>query len=153
MESIVKAIETLIAFPTIKAGITVLTAFIGYIFGLNTVELWFIIGVLVVLDTSTGILKARKKQEQITSRRMFDKLAAVAVYGIVIGFVNMLARSCSCLNDNCPEQVASILRSAAVFWIISTESKSIVENLHILGVKIGGLEEFIQKYLGDKQQK
>lgn len=152
MEAIQRAVEVLVSTPTSKAFFTLIGAMFSYVFGLQTQELWMVISILVVLDTSTGLLKARKQREKITSRRMADKLAAVAVYGIVIALVNALGNYCRCTSTQCPEFISSSMSFAAVFWVISTETKSIIENLSKLGYKLPAIiENNIQKYFGDKQ--
>lgn len=152
MQPIIKAIEAFFGEPTLKAFFAALGVFGTYIFGFETMELWMIIGVLMIFDVTTGLMKAYRKREELTSRRMFDKLAQGAVYGIVIGTVNMIGRACECLNGECPTQVASLLRSAAAIWIIGTELKSISENLNSMGYRLGFLEDIIQKYFGDKRR-
>lgn len=152
MQSILKAIESFLNEPSSKGFFAAIGTLMSYVFGFETMELWLIIGVLMIFDVVTGLFKAYRNKQQITSRRMFDKLAQGAVYGVVIGTVNMIGRACSCLNGECPEQIASVLRSAAAIWIIGTELKSIIENLNDLGYKLGFLEDIIQKYFGNKRE-
>jgi len=152
MDSMSRALEALINTPTSKAFFTFLGTILAYVFGIQNTELWVIIGILIILDTITGLLVAKKNKVEITSKRMTDKLITIVVYGVSIAFVNTLVNACKCTTEQCPEILTNGMRIAVIFWIISTESKSVVENLSKLGYKIPAIiEENIQKYFGNKQ--
>ena len=147
-----RALEALVNTPTSKTFFTFFGTVLAYVFGIQNTELWVVIGILIILDTITGLLVAKRNKVEITSRRMTDKITTIAVYGIAIALVNTLVNTCKCTMADCPEIVTNGMRIAVVFWIISTEAKSIIENLAKLGYKIPAIiESTIQKYFGDKQ--
>lgn len=136
--------------PGIKSVLALIGASIGYVFELQSLELWVIIGIMVVLDVITGLIRARHEKEQLSSRRMFDKLEAVAVYGVVIALANTIINTGEC-TAGLSDEIGNGLRLVVVFWILTTEFKSIVENLSIAGYKLPNkLEEIFQKIIDKK---
>jgi len=150
IQNIVGKTTAIIENPGMKSFTAFMGAAIAYVFELQSVELWIIIGIMVFLDVITGLIRARHEQELLSSRRMFDKLEAIAVYGVVIALANALINTGEC-TAGLPAKIGDGLRIAVVLWIISTEFKSIMENLSISGYKIPKkLEEAMQKFIAKK---
>jgi len=144
MEQITHSFKQFIGDPHIKTFLGMICALMAYTFNLGNPEMWLIIGIMVVMDTATGVIAAWKKGEAIKSSKMFQFATKVFVYGIVVALINMMARTCTLATSECPAGIAIALRIAAFSWIIATEAKSINENFAILGYT---LPEKIEKIL------
>jgi len=111
----------------VKAFAASIFATVARLFAVN-VDLLFLVVVLVILDTASGILAAKKRNEKISShgmRRMLVKLFEyfVVIFGAII-LSNVAAASSGYISTG-----LSWLAEFVVFWISVTEFKSIVENL------------------------
>ena len=145
INSIIGKTTAIIENPGSKTIFAFLGAAITYVFELQSGELWVIIGLMVILDIITGLIRARHEKEQLSSKRMFDKMETVAVYGVVIALANTIINTGEC-TAGLSEEIGNGLRLVVVFWILSTEFKSIVENLSIAGYKLPKkLEDAFQK--------
>lgn len=144
MEQITQTFRQFVSEPEIKTLIGIFLALLTYLFDLGNPEMWLIIGIMVALDTATGVVAAWKRDEAIKSAKMFRFATKVFVYGTSVALINVMARACACTSTDCPEGVATILRIAAFGWIVATEGKSINENFASLGYP---LPEKIEKLL------
>jgi len=150
MEQITHTFRQFIGDPEIKTILGLVLAFLTYLFDLGNPEMWLIIGLMISMDTATGVVAAWKRGEAIKSSKMFRFATKVFVYGTSVALINVMARACICTTDGCPDGIATILRVVAFGWIVATEAKSINENFASLGYP---LPEKIEKILSGLNKK
>jgi len=136
MEQISHTLRQFIENPEIKTIFGFVAALLTYMFDLGNPEMWFIIGLMIAMDTATGVVASWKRGEAIKSSKMFRFATKIFVYGTSVALINVMARACVCTTDGCPEGIATVLRVAAFGWIVATEAKSINENFASLGYKL-----------------
>lgn len=108
-----------VGFASVMTGVTALLG--GYDLALRTLL------ICVALDICTGILKAIINKD-ISSRAMRTGFTTKAGYFVVIILANSL--------DQAMIQDAPVLRTVAVWFYISVEGVSVLENLAIIGVPV-----------------
>lgn len=150
MEQISHTFRQFINHPEAKTILGILAALLTYMFDLGNPEMWLIIGLMISIDTATGVVATWKRGEAIKSSKMFRFATKVFVYGTSVALINVMARACICTTDGCPDGIATILRVAAFGWIVATEAKSINENFASLGYP---LPEKIEKILSGFSKK
>ncbi len=99
------------------------------------------LGVLVMLDTITGVMKAVKRNEAITSYGLRRTVVKIVQYGIFLIVVHVL--------DNFEVKGESIsffgwIVTAAYSFLIGVEAKSVLENIMALNDKFD-IQKFIEK--------
>lgn len=144
MEQLTQTIRGFISEPEIKTFLGIFLALGTYLFDLGNPEMWLIIGLMIAIDTATGVVAAWKRGDAIQSSKMFRFATKVFVYGTAVALINVMSRACECTTEGCPDGIATILRIAAFGWIVATEAKSVNENFASLGYP---LPEKIEKIL------
>jgi len=150
MEQITHTCRQFLSNPEIKTFLGIVLALLTYMFDLGNPEMWLIIGLMIALDTATGVMAAWKRGEAIKSTKMFRFATKVFIYGTAVALINVMARACVCASDGCPEGVATALRIAAFGWIVATEAKSVNENFASLGFPLPAKIEKILSGLSKK---
>lgn len=95
-----------------------------------------ILMLLIVIDFITGIISSLKKKERIRSNKMFNTLIKIYVYYTAILTVALIEIAIS-LDNN-------ILSKATIGFAVTTEGKSIIENLSAFYLQISKLGEYIK---------
>lgn len=99
------------------------------------------LGVLIMLDTVTGVLKALKRKDAITSYGLRRTVVKILQYGIFLIVVHIL--------DNFEVKGESVsvfgwIVTASYSFLIGVEAKSILENLMALDERFD-IKSFIEK--------
>lgn len=102
-----------------------------YLFGINF-ELGFILFMMVVLDTVTGIIKAKKLGQKISSGKGFGSTARFALYNIAIMSIKV-SGTAGVVAYHLPEDIVCGAATGAALWFIALELKSIKENFEEMG--------------------
>lgn len=95
---------------------------------------------LFVIDFITGILKSRKNQVPITSKKLRESVSKLGAYMLLLTSLIV----CSKFQ---PEFISLV--TATYYWFMFTELKSIVENVEQLGVKI---PKALRGYISEKDK-
>lgn len=110
-------------------------------FSVNANLLWYALGVLMVCDFVTGLLKAYRLDKNVSSSKLrdggFKKCAMVAVSLLCIGVSELF-----CDKNH-------IIANGAVAYYVYTELVSIVENLVELDVP---LPPIVKKIVGESKK-
>ena len=93
------------------------------------------IGVLIAIDTFTGIKKAHKLKEKITSRKLSSIISKLALYEITVIMFFLIDRFI--LNDIILTffSVAFMLTKVVALVLASVELISINENIKVISAK------------------
>lgn len=110
----------------LKEIVALLGAFIGWFIGyLNGFVLTLI--TFIVIDYITGVVKAYFEKD-LSSEIGFKGIIRKVMIFIVVGIGNLL--------DKFVIRDGDVLRTAVIFFYVSNEALSILENLSIIGVPI-----------------
>jgi toxin secretion/phage lysis holin len=109
-----------------KAPLSVLSALISVFEGFYSEMVWGFLG-LFILDTISGIMKARKLQQPVTSRRLRDSVTKLGAYMLAITALLIASRY---------EPTFVPMVTLAYYYFMYTELKSIFENVEAMGLKL-----------------
>ena len=129
-------------WKSIQAGLTVVGGVVGYFLG-GLDGLLIVLLVFMVIDYITGIMCAIK-EGTISSKTGFAGICKKILILILVGMSNML--------DVYVLQTGSMLRTAALFFYISNEGVSILENAGKLGLPIPSKIKNVLAQLHDKAE-
>ena len=129
-------------WKSIQAALTVVGGAIGYFLG-GLDGLLIVLLVFMVIDYITGIMYAIK-EGTISSKTGFAGICKKILILILVGMSNML--------DVYVLQTGSMLRTAALFFYISNEGVSILENAGKLGLPIPNKIKNVLAQLHDKAE-
>ena len=129
-------------WKSIQAALTVAGGAIGYFLG-GLDGLLIVLLVFMVIDYITGIMCA-VKEGTISSKTGFAGICKKILILILVGMSNML--------DVYVLQAGSMLRTAALFFYISNEGVSILENAGNLGLPIPNKIKNVLAQLHDKAE-
>lgn len=122
----------------VRIGVSSMIAFPTMIFGVDT--LWILVlFAMLVLDFISGIIKAKIKEEQITSRKMFNSVVKAILYVLFIAGSYLMTLL---FKEYVP------LHSLAVTFLVLVEFVSFIENVLDAGVKLPfGIQEWVRVML------
>lgn len=110
----------------INLGFGAVGAFIGWLFG-GTDGFFYALAVCVIADYFTGVMAAAVKKE-LSSEIGFIGIAKKVTIFILVVVANMF--------DTYIIGTGSVVRTAVVFFYISNEGISIIENAVIIGLPV-----------------
>jgi toxin secretion/phage lysis holin len=105
-----------------------------YMLGINP-ELVFILFVMAVFDTITGVLKSKKLGIPLTSAKAFAFPSKIVLYFISISAFRLAGRAAT-IAYGLPEEAVIGAATGVVLWLIGWEIKSIIENFDEMGMSI-----------------
>lgn len=126
----------------IQAALTIVGGAIGYFLG-GLDGLLIVLLAFMVIDYITGIMCAIK-DKSISSRVGFSGICKKILILVLVGMSNLL--------DIYVLQTGSMLRTAALFFYISNEGVSILENAGKLGLPIPAKIKNVLAQLHDKAE-
>lgn len=129
-------------WKSIQAGLTVVGGAVGYFLG-GLDGLLIVLLMFMGIDYVTGIMCAIK-EGTISSKTGFAGICKKILILILVGMSNML--------DVYVLQTGSMLRTAALFFYISNEGVSILENAGKLGLPIPAKIKNVLAQLHDKAE-
>lgn len=118
-------LTNIVMHPSIKAFVALLAGVYNWLFGIHTEAIIVLIS-LVILDTITGMMKAIKCYDGISSKGFFRLCVKFSVYAIMVA-------NCSLLDKALPITFAA---STMFSFLSVTEGISIMENLSSMGFPI-----------------
>ena len=116
----------------VKALLAGIFATVSRLFAVKA-DLLFLVVVLVILDTVSGMIAAKMRNEAITSFGMRRMLVKLVEYFVVIGAAIILSNVAAASSGYISTGL-SWLAEFVVFWISVTEFKSILENVGPVGL-------------------
>ena len=129
-------------WKTIQAALTIVGGAVGYFLG-GLDGLLIVLLAFMVIDYITGILCAIK-DKSISSKIGFEGICKKILILVLVGMSNLL--------DIYVLQTGSMLRTAALFFYISNEGVSILENAGKLGLPIPSKIKNVLAQLHDKAE-
>lgn len=129
-------------WKTIQAALTVIGGAVGYFLG-GLDGLLIVLLAFMVIDYITGIMCAIK-DKSISSKVGFSGICKKILILVLVGMSNLL--------DIYVLQTGSMLRTAALFFYISNEGVSILENAGKLGLPIPAKIKNVLAQLHDKAE-
>lgn len=127
---------------TVKSWAAVIGAWVGYLFGAVDGLLYALI-VFVVLDYATGVMRAiaeRKLSSDVGFKGIFRKMIIFAL--VIVGNV----------IDTQVLENGSVMRTAVIFFYMSNEGISILENASALGLPVPKKIQDILKQLKEEKE-
>lgn len=122
-------------------------AVLAYLFGVEYTAILPTLFILILADQLTGIAKALKKGEEITSWGLRRTLNKILLYsGTLIGVYHI-----STLASGDLEPVISMVANVAPFYIAVIEFKSIIENAAAGGLELPGLQK-LDEFLSQRNK-
>lgn len=97
------------------------------------------VGLLVLIDTVTGILAAKREGHKITSEGFSRTVSKGIVYACLVITASVAAKSLFGAGDK-----RDFVIGAALTWLTLTEAKSILENAKRLGFNIKWLTRIVK---------
>lgn len=126
----------------IQTALVVVGAALGYFVG-GLDGFMIVLIIFMVIDYITGVMCAIR-DKSVSSRTGFAGICKKILILVMVGMANML--------DVYVIQTGSMLRTAALFFYISNEGISILENMGNLGIRIPRKIRDVLEQLHDKSE-
>ena len=127
----------------IQTALVVVGAALGYFVG-GLDGFMIVLIIFMVIDYITGVMCAIR-DKSVSSRAGFAGICKKILILVMVGMANML--------DVYVIQTGSMLRTAALFFYISNEGISILENMGNLGIRIPCRIRDVLEQLHDKSER
>ena len=127
----------------IQTALVVVGAALGYFVG-GLDGFMIVLIIFMVIDYITGVMCAIR-DKSVSSRAGFTGICKKILILVMVGMANML--------DVYVIQTGSMLRTAALFFYISNEGISILENMGNLGIRIPCKIRDVLEQLHDKSER
>ena len=127
----------------IQTALVVIGAALGYFVG-GLDGFMIVLIIFMVIDYITGVMCAIR-DKSVSSRAGFVGICKKILILVMVGMANML--------DVYVIQTGSMLRTAALFFYISNEGISILENMGNLGIRIPRKIRDVLEQLHDKSER